>query len=54
MTLENLKEMRERIQNLHRFLRIEDRLIKIENDKQLSLSPGFWDDNARATGILKK
>ena len=29
MTLENLKEMRERIQNLHRFLRIEDRLIKI-------------------------
>ena len=54
MTLENLKEMRERIQNLHRFLRIEDRLIKIENDKQLSLSPGFWDDNARATGILKE
>lgn len=54
MTLENLKEMRERVQHLHRFLRIEDRLIKIENDKQLSLSPGFWDDNARATGILKE
>jgi peptide chain release factor 2 len=54
MTLENLKEMRERVQHLHRFLRIEDRLIKIENDKQLSLSPGFWDNNARATAILKE
>ena len=27
--------------------------MKIEEDKQLSLSPGFWDDNKRATEILK-
>jgi peptide chain release factor 2 len=54
MTLENLKEMRERVQNLHRFLRIDDRVAKIENDKQLTLAPGFWDDNTRATGILKE
>ena len=27
---------------------------KIAADKQLSLSPGFWDDNARATSILKE
>jgi peptide chain release factor 2 len=54
MTQENLKEMRERIQHLHRFLRIDDRLAKLENDRQLTLSPGFWDDNARATGILKE
>jgi len=24
------------------------------NDKQLSLSPGFWDDNVRATGTMKE
>lgn len=54
MTQENLKEMRERVQHLRRFLRLEDRLAKIENDRQLTLSPGFWDDNARATGILKE
>ncbi|HQE11737.1 MAG TPA: peptide chain release factor 2 [Flavipsychrobacter sp.] len=54
MTLEQLKDMRERVQNLHRFLNIEDRKIKTENDRQLSLSPGFWDDNARATSILKE
>jgi len=54
MTQENLKEMRERVQHLNRYLRIEDRQAKIDRDKQLTLSPGFWDDNARATGILKE
>lgn len=28
--------------------------MKIENDRQLSLSAGFWDDNQRATAILKE
>jgi len=54
MTQENLKEMRERVKHLHRFLQIDERLAKMENDKQLTLSPGFWGDNARATGILKE
>lgn len=54
MTLEHLKEMRERVKNIHRFLHIEDRYIKSENDRQLTLAPGFWEDNTRATGILKE
>ncbi|MBN9485389.1 MAG: peptide chain release factor 2 [Bacteroidetes bacterium 43-93] len=54
MTQEYLKEMRERVQHLNRFLKIDDRNAKIENDRSLTLSPGFWDDNARATGILKE
>jgi peptide chain release factor 2 len=54
MTQEQLKEMRERMQHLQRFLKVEDRKAKIENDRTLTLSPGFWDDNARATGILKE
>lgn len=36
------------------FFDVANRKAKIANDKQLSLSPGFWDDNARATGILKE
>jgi len=32
---------------------VGDRRQKISNDKQLSLSPGFWDDTERATSILK-
>jgi len=54
MTLEHLKEMRERVKNIHRFLHIEDRYIKSENDRQLTLAPGFWEDNTRATSILKE
>ncbi|HZF64556.1 MAG TPA: peptide chain release factor 2 [Chitinophagaceae bacterium] len=54
MTVEALKDMRDRVSVLRRFLDVENRLDKISQDKQLSLSPGFWDDNARATGILKE
>ena len=54
MTQEQLKEMRDRVQHLHKFLRITDRTYKIENDRQLSLSEGFWNDNTRATAILKE
>ncbi|MBK8686431.1 MAG: hypothetical protein IPN26_16415 [Bacteroidetes bacterium] len=53
MTIEQLKVMRERVSSLKQFLAIEDKM-KIENDRQLSLSAGFWDDNQRATAILKE
>ncbi len=46
--------MRERVQHLRRYLKIEDRAAKVEQDKQLTLAPGFWNDNARATAILKE
>ena len=32
---------------------MDNRRDKINRDKQLTLSPGFWDDNERATQILK-
>ena len=36
------------------FFDVANREAKTANDKQLSLSPGFWDDNTRATAILKE
>ncbi|WP_143080978.1 peptide chain release factor 2 [Chitinophaga rupis] len=54
MTAEQLKAMRDRLHVLGGFLNVQDRIAKIENDKQLTLAPGFWDDNARATSILKE
>ncbi|MES1220347.1 MAG: peptide chain release factor 2 [Bacteroidota bacterium] len=53
MTTEKLQDMRSRIAGIRRFLDVENRRYKIEEEKQLSLSPGFWDDNKRATEILK-
>jgi len=54
MTIEQLKAMRERVQALHGFLAIDEKKDKIGNDRQMSLSAGFWDDNDRATAILKE
>lgn len=54
MTAEQLKEMRERVAHLKRFVRVEERTAKTEEDRQRSLSPGFWDDNERATAIMKE
>ncbi|MEO6819964.1 MAG: peptide chain release factor 2 [Ginsengibacter sp.] len=53
MTIELLKDLRDRLMVLRRFLDVANREEKINNEKQLSLSPGFWDDNVRATAILK-
>jgi peptide chain release factor 2 len=33
---------------------VENRTAKIEQDKQISVSPGFWDDNKRATATIKE
>ncbi|MBY0346813.1 MAG: peptide chain release factor 2 [Hydrotalea flava] len=53
MTQEQIKNMRDRVLVLRRFLDVDNRLQKLETDRQLSLSPGFWDDNQRATAIMK-
>ncbi|MBB1283985.1 peptide chain release factor 2 [Flavisolibacter sp. BT320] len=54
MTQEQIKDMRDRVLVLGGFFDVENREQKIAQDKQLSLSPGFWDDNQRATAILKE
>ncbi|WP_107685808.1 peptide chain release factor 2 [Niastella populi] len=53
MTQEKINDMRSRLGGLRRFLDVDNRQYKINEEKQLSLSPGFWDDNKRATEILK-
>ncbi len=54
MTIEQLKKLRERVANLNKYLKVEDRKAKFESDRQLTLSPGFWDDNERATAVVKE
>ncbi|WP_197705886.1 peptide chain release factor 2 [Filimonas lacunae] len=54
MTIEQIKDMRDRVSVLGGFFDVDNRIGKIDNDRQLSLSPGFWDDNQRATAIMKE
>ncbi|WP_156522576.1 peptide chain release factor 2 [Arachidicoccus ginsenosidimutans] len=53
MTTEQLKDIRDRVLVLRRFLDVENRTQKVESDRKLSVSAGFWDDNARATQTMK-
>ncbi|HZZ75761.1 MAG TPA: peptide chain release factor 2, partial [Puia sp.] len=53
MTQEKLIDMRSRLSGLRRFLDVENRQIKINEERQLTGSSGFWEDNERATAILK-
>lgn len=54
MTQEQIKIMRDKVTVLKRFLDVENRTYKIETDRQLSLSEGFWDDIKRATTTMKE
>ena len=54
MTQEQIKIMRDKVIVLRRFLDVENRTYKIETDRQLSLSEGFWDDIKRATATMKE
>ncbi|MEI6587194.1 MAG: peptide chain release factor 2 [Sediminibacterium sp.] len=54
MTIEQIKRMKDQVSVLRRFLDVDNRLYKVATDKQLSLSPGFWDDNTRATSTMKE
>lgn len=53
MTIEQLQQIKNRIAHLYKFLSIEEKTAILEQDRQLSLSDGFWNDNERATKILK-
>jgi len=54
MTIERIKEMRGQVQELSHYLQIKDKEQHVANNQQLSTAPGFWDDNDRATQILKE
>ena len=54
MTTEQIKEMRGQVQELNHYLKITDKEHQVANNQQLSTAPGFWDDNDRATRILKE
>ncbi|MEO1625046.1 MAG: peptide chain release factor 2 [Bacteroidota bacterium] len=53
MTIEQLKDLRERLVSLRRYLDVDERISKIEEQKQLTMDPDFWSDQSRAQSVLK-
>ena len=54
MTAEQIKEMQAQLGALNAFLRVQEKEEQVANNQQLSTASGFWDDNERATKILKE
>ncbi|PJJ75366.1 peptide chain release factor 2 [Thermoflavifilum aggregans] len=54
MTQEQLKDMRDRLAVLRRFLDIDNRKAQVAEKEHLTTAPGFWDDPQRAASIMKE
>ena len=54
ITQEQMKDARERVEALHRYLAIDDKLIQVEEEQLRTQVPGFWDDAKRAEAQMKK
>jgi peptide chain release factor 2 len=54
ITAEQLKDIKERTEALHRYLNIDSKLIEVEEEELRTQAPGFWDDQKAAEAQMKK
>ena len=54
ITLDQLKDVKERVEALNRYLAIEDKVIQVEEEQLRTQVPGFWDDAKKAEAQMKK
>ncbi|MCB0566083.1 MAG: peptide chain release factor 2 [Phaeodactylibacter sp.] len=54
MTADQLKELKDRLGILGRYLDVDERLFQIEEKEQQTLNPNFWDDPKKAEAVLKE
>ena len=48
ITIEQLKDVKERTAALERYLDIENKLVQVEEEQLRTQAPGFWDDAKKA------
>jgi peptide chain release factor 2 len=54
ITIEQLKDVKERVEQLNRYLNIEAKLIEVQEEELRTQVPGFWDDAKAAEEQMKK
>ena len=54
ITAEQLKNIQERAEALHRYLDIDKKKVELEEEQLRTQAPDFWDDPARAQEQMKK
>ena len=53
ITIEQLKEIKDRTEALNRYLNIDAKRIQLEEEQLRTQAPGFWDDQKRAEAQMK-
>jgi peptide chain release factor 2 len=53
MTAEQIKDLQSRLVAIRRYLDVDERLRKIEEEEQLAMDPDLWSDQERAERIMK-
>ena len=51
--LASLKDVKERTEQLHRYLDIDAKKVQYEEEQLRTQAPGFWDDQKRAEAQMK-
>ena len=54
ITIEQLKDVKERTEALKRYLDIDAKQIQVEEEQLRTQAPGFWDDAKKAEAQMKK
>ena len=54
ITAEQLKEAKDRVEALNRYLDIDAKKIQLEEEQLRTQAPGFWDDAKKAEEQMKK
>ena len=54
ITIDQLKDVKERTEALYRYLDIENKKVQVEEEQLRTQAPGFWDDAKAAEEQMKK
>ena len=54
ITIEQLKDLKERTEALRRYLDIDAKVIQVEEEQLRTQAPGFWDDQKTAEAQMRK
>ena len=54
ITIDQLKDVKERTEALERYLDIEGKKVQVEEEQLRTQAPGFWDDAKKAEAQMKK
>jgi peptide chain release factor 2 len=54
ITIEQLKDIKERTEALHQYLNVDEKKIQVEEEELRTQAPGFWDDAKAAEEQMKK